>query len=628
MSHRAVLHDLWSCEGDGPACDVERVPTRLAHGNRQRSGVWRVDVLSWPTEGAVTVNILDKAIAVVAPGWAVSRAAARATLQQIQGLASGKGGYLAGKVNRYTAGRIPRSSKEHSIPSDEIVRLRAESWDLWRNNTYARKIVRSLESKVIGRGLCPESHAVNPDKSPNVEFRARAKELWESIQSGFDLRGLPGKGGLTFGGLQRLALRATILSGDTLTRLVPISPAEQIQRDLPIPIVLQMIDAARLAEVNEPVVGESQENSIIYRGIELDPDGKRLAYWISSYPPGAVSATYGSATRIPAAQIQHLFVEDDIDQIRGVPWFAPALLQIRDTGDLQYNVLKASAMAACIVLGYRKPSGAAKFGLNSDGANNSSSADGTDLTDSDGNAITKIQPGMFVNLGKDGALEGFSPNQPNMNAEAFIQHMLRGTAASFPGVKSSTVTGDYRNSSFSSERSADNDTWPEIEAVQDWFATSFCQPIYEAVIRAGILSGWFDGIVTANDFNSSPGMYTKAKWQGPVCTSINPIDDVNAAGLRMKFGLSSLQAECAKLNVSWLDTLNDIAELYETADEKEIPQEVVNNILGVTSQDVIAQTNAAQQPVDAADTADSTDTKDAADAETPAEDDAEVVNEA
>ena len=574
------------------------------------------------------MNILDKAIAVVAPGWAVSRAAARATLQQIQGLASGKGGYLAGKVNRYTAGRIPRSSKEHSIPSDEIVRLRAESWDLWRNNTYARKIVRSLESKVIGRGLCPESHAVNPDKSPNVEFRARAKELWESIQSGFDLRGLPGKGGLTFGGLQRLALRATILSGDTLTRLVPISPAEQIQRDLPIPIVLQMIDAARLAEVNEPVVGESQENSIIYRGIELDPDGKRLAYWISSYPPGAVSATYGSATRIPAAQIQHLFVEDDIDQIRGVPWFAPALLQIRDTGDLQYNVLKASAMAACIVLGYRKPSGAAKFGLNSDGANNSSSADGTDLTDSDGNAITKIQPGMFVNLGKDGALEGFSPNQPNMNAEAFIQHMLRGTAASFPGVKSSTVTGDYRNSSFSSERSADNDTWPEIEAVQDWFATSFCQPIYEAVIRAGILSGWFDGIVTANDFNSSPGMYTKAKWQGPVCTSINPIDDVNAAGLRMKFGLSSLQAECAKLNVSWLDTLNDIAELYETADEKEIPQEVVNNILGVTSQDVIAQTNAAQQPVDAADTADSTDTKDAADAETPAEDDAEVVNEA
>ena len=578
-------------------------------------------MLSRSTEGAIAVNILDKAIAVVAPGWAVSRAAARATLQQIQGLAGGKGGYLAGKVNRYTAGRIPRSSKEHSIPSDEIVRLRAESWDLWRNNTYARKIVRSLESKVIGRGMSPESQAVNPDKSPNTEFRARAKELWEAIQSGFDLRGLPGKGGLTFSGLQRLALRATILSGDTLTRLVPISQDEQFQRDLPIPIALQMIDAARLAEYSEPVVGETQANAIIYRGIELDENGKRLAYWISSYPPGAVSSTYGSASRIPAEQIQHLFVEDDIDQIRGVPWFAPALLQIRDTGDLQYNVLKASAMAACIVLGYRKPSGAAKFGLNSDGANNSSSADGTDLTDSDGNAITKIQPGMFVNLGKDGALEGFSPNQPNMNAEAFIQHMLRGTAASFPGVKSSTVTGDYRNSSFSSERSADNDTWPEIQAVQDWFSTSFCQPIYEAVIRAGVLSGWFDGIVSIADFTASPGMYTRAKWQGPVCSSINPIDDVNAAGLRMKFGLSSLQQECSKLNVSWLDTLNDIAELYETADEKELPQEVVNNILGVTSQDVIAQTNAqaAAQPADAPDPA--------ADTETPEEDDAEVVNE-
>ena len=38
------------------------------------------------------------------------------------------------------------------------------------------------------------------------------------------------------------------------------------------------------------------------------------------------------------------------------------------------------------------------------------------------------------------------------NAEAWIQHMLRSTAAGTPGTKSSTVTGDFRRSSFSSER--------------------------------------------------------------------------------------------------------------------------------------------------------------------------------
>lgn len=536
------------------------------------------------------MNMLDRIIGAFSPVWALSRVQARATLQQIEGFSGANGGYDAGKLNRLTKGRIGSEIKEHSVPSEQIDRLRWQSWNLWRNNTYARKIVRSLESKVIGSGMLPESVATNEDGSPNVEFRARAKQLWLAIQSGFDFRGLPGRGGVTFAGLQRLALRACILSGETLHRLVPIESAEMFQRDMPIPLTLQMIDAARLTDTNHPATGiELPEGHTLYRGIELDANGKRVAYWINSYPPGPASPTYGTTQRVLVEQIAHLFVEDDIDQLRGVPWFAPALLNMRDTGDLQYNVLKASAMAACVVMGYRKPTGAARFGLNAATESNPTSADGTDLTDEDGNAITKIQPGMFVNLGRDGALEGFSPNQPNTNAEAFIQHMLRGTAAGVSGVKSSTVTGDYRNSSFSSERSADNDTWPEIQALQEWFSTSFCQPIFNAVIRAGVLSGYFDGIVTADEFSANPGRYTEAKWQGPIQLSINPVDDTNAAALRMHHGLSSLQMECAKVSTNWRDVLRDNAELREAAEVAGLPPEFVNNIFGVDAQDVLVQ---------------------------------------
>lgn len=546
------------------------------------------------------MNFWERVIAVVSPSWAMSRFVARATLQQMEGFI-GKSGYDAGKVNINTKFRQGSEAKEFAIPLTEVARLRWQSWNLWRNNPYAKKIVHSLQSKVIGKsGMMPESTAVNEDGSPNVEFRARAKKLWQSLQSGFDLRGMPGRGGLTMPGLQKLALRAAILSGEVLTRLVPIDPVTQTQRDLPIPFALQTIDAARLADQNHPATGTIAEGHSMYRGIELDGEGNRVAYWVNSYTPGYVTPNYGTAIRIPADQVAHLFVEEDIDQYRGVPWFAPAILSVRDTGDLQYNVLKASAMAACLVMAYRKPTGAQRFGLNQSAQNdphsNSGSSDGSDLTDIDGNAITKIQPGMFVNLGKDGDLQGISPNQPNLNAADFIQHMLRGTAAAFPGVKGSTLTGDYRNSSFSSERSADNDLWPEVEEVQEWFAASFCQPIYESVIRAAFLSGYFDGIATADDFVSNPSAFTSATWQGPVSRSINPTDDVNASGLRMKFGLSSLQMECAKLNINWLDVLNNIAELYEIAKSKNIPEEVVNNILGVTSQDVIATAMAAGKP--------------------------------
>jgi lambda family phage portal protein len=547
------------------------------------------------------MNVIDSAIGFVSPAWAARRLQARATLKQIQSFVGGKQGYNAGILNRLTKGRVAAQTKEHALPHDQFQMLVSQSWDLFRNNSYARKIVRSLESKVIGQGLMPESLAVRTDDSPHVEFRKRALKLWQQIQCGFDLRGMPGKGGQTFAGLQRLALRSTILSGESLYRLAMLQPADQIARDVPVPLALQLIDASRLAENTDVPSSEIPDGHQLYRGIQLDVAGLRVAYWINSVRPGDSHPAFRTAKKRSASEIGHLFVEEDIDQYRGTPWFAPAILQMRDTGDLQYNVLKASAMAACIVLGYRKPTGVNRFGLNQQTETVSGSADGTDLTDEDGNAITKIQPGMFVNLGKDGELQGFTPQQPHLNAEMFIQHMLRGTAAGFPGVKSSTVTGDYRNSSFSSERSADNDIWPEVHAVQDWFASSFCQPIYEAVIRAAVLSGYFDGVLSASEFAANPSRYLAAKWQGPVAQSINPVDDVKAASGRVKHGLSSFQMECAKVNVSWIDVLNDIAELYQTAESKQLPPEVINNILGIGPEDVTAQVAVQQADSESAD---------------------------
>ena len=145
--------------------------------------------------------------------------------------------------------------------------------------------------------------------------------------------------------------------------------------------------------------------------------------------------TWGYWVRIPSGHVAPLCLEDDLDPLRGVPGFEAALLNMRDTDDLQYNVLKASAMSACVVMGYRRPTGASRFGLAQSGVADVTTSDGTDLTDADGNQITKLEPGMFVDLGRDGSLEGFSPNQPNTNAEAFIQQMLPGKAAGIRGVQ-------------------------------------------------------------------------------------------------------------------------------------------------------------------------------------------------
>ena len=534
------------------------------------------------------MKLIDRLIGYFDPARGAARLQARATMDQIDAFTGGPDGPYAAANKNQGRGRINRSvMKENQVPVERLNVMRADSWNLFRDNPYCRKIVRSTESKVIGKGMLPQSLATNDDGSPAVEFRNRAKNLWLAIQSGFDLRGMPGQGGQTFAGLQRLALRATMLGGNALYKLVPVDSAEQLRRDLPVPLVLQLIDSLRLAtNLDTSMVSDGHT---FHRGIELDTNGQRVRYWLTTVTDGMLGVMGGEAKPFPANEIGHLFLEDDIDQLIGSPWFAPTLIGLRDVGDIEHNYQKATAMASCVVMGVRRPTGVRRFGLESASETQNGTADGTDLTDSDGNTVTKMQPGMVVDLGKDGALESVSPNIQTGNAEAFIGHKLRATACGLPGTKSSTVTGDYRNSSFSSERSADNDCWPEIETLQEWFATGFCQPIFEAVVRAGVLSGYFEGVIDATDFSAAPGRYLAAKWQGPIQLSINPVDDTNAAAMRMHHGLSSLQMECAKVSSNWRDSIRDNVEVREAAAEAKLPPEWINNVYGVDAQDVIAQ---------------------------------------
>lgn len=540
------------------------------------------------------VNPLDRLIAVFAPGWAASRVQARATMAQIESMSgTGFGGYEAGKLNRLTKGRTGSRIKESAVPIWEIQRLRWQAWHLYRNNPYARKVVRSITSKVIGKGMTPASTARNGDGSPFLEFRERALALWERVQRNFDYRGISGEGGTDTQALFRLMLRANILSGENLSRLTPISAAEMRRRGLPIAVTLQLLDADRLAWENTIFQADAAlpKDHQIYRGIELDPSGRRAGYWLYDYPVGAVAPLPTHLRRFDADELMHLFVEEDIDQLRGTSWFAAALLQLRDIGDYTFNELTASAMAACVAFGFNRPTGAQQIGL--------VGGPSDDLVDDDGNPITRMQPGMIVNLGRDGKLQGFNPQRAGANVERFAQFMLRSVADGLPGTKASTITGDYRNSSFSSERSADNDAWPELEEVQSWMALNGYQPIWEKVIDEGVSEGWFDGVVSPAEYLERRYDLVGAHWQGPVARSINPTDDANSAGLRIKFALSSPQIECAKLGHDWRKILQDHAEFRQVAAELKIPDAAIDNIFSTPGSAQAAEISAGGQAGDA-----------------------------
>lgn len=496
-------------------------------------------------------------------------------MQQIAAFSNGQGGYSAGKQNRLTANWSRTTLTENQITRGQLDQLRATSWDLWRNNPYVRKIVRTLETKVIGRGLHPQPLVKTIDGQPHTAFRKRARELWWAFAKSCDVRGLPGRGGLDLVEMQKLALRSTILSGNVLTRLVMYPKAKNGN---PVPMALHAIDAQRLSRDTK---GDGfAEGNQFYRGVELDEHGARVAYHIETRIIDELQTQTNKVTRVGASEIVHLYAQDDVDQVLGVPWFAPAIFQLKDTGDLQYNVMKSAAVMSCFTVGYRLGTGQTKLGLN--GTQN----DASQLVDDDGNRISRVQPGMLINLGQGGDLQAVNPSQPATNLESFIQHLLRGTGAALPGVKASTVTGDYRNASYSSERSADNDCWPEMESVQDWFAAAWCQPVYEQVVRQGMLSGWFVGVVSAEEFEARERDYLDTAWQGPVPRSINPTDDQSAAKLRIANGNSSPQIECGAMGRDPSDVIRDLSEWVAMCQAAGLPDWYIATSLGQTKQPV------------------------------------------
>lgn len=526
------------------------------------------------------MTLLDRAIAYAFPGWAVRRVEARASLHQLIVSGDNSLGYSAGKLTIYDKGRVSSGTRsENAIDQSQFPRLRFKAWQLYRENKHARKIVRQLVVKTLGKhGLIPDPMPLNDDGTINSKAQEAIRNYYLNWAKQPDSRGNCGQGGQSFAGIQQTALRANILSGDTLYRGKILSKIEQDRRRLLLPLVIQLIDSERLPDDQ---VGITIENGhTFFRGIELDPNSARYRYWI--YDTLAGVNTPDPRTLIPkphsAAEIFHLYLTEDIDQFRGTTWFAPALNSGREIADLEYNVLKQTALGACIVAGYRLSRGKTRIGV--------STGDSDDLTDANGNKVDRLHPGMFMNLGKDGDLKGFSPNINQAGQEALIQYFVRCQASALPGVKSTTLTGDYRNASFSSERSADNDIWPEIECVQQWFAENFTQPIYEAVIEQLVIARLLPGI-SVEYFNRNRALVTNCLWYGPVARAVNPKDEAMAATMRIHGGFSSPQIECAQIGRRYEDVVSNIADYITKCEEKELPEVYSNNVLGLDTLDLL-----------------------------------------
>jgi lambda family phage portal protein len=272
------------------------------------------------------MNWLDRTIGFVAPATALSRARHRAAIAMLAR------NYEGARVGRRTEGWVVAGTSANAEIGTALSRLRDRSRDLVRNNPYAAKAVQAVVSNLVGTGILPRA------RSAHAGVNDQADRLWARFAESCDADGLT-----DFSGLQALIVRAMAESGECLVRIRD----RRIEDGLPVPLQLQLLEPDHL---DAGKTGDLANGGFVVQGVEFDALGRRRAYWLYPVHPGEVAmfrrATLASQP-IPASSVLHLFDHLRPGQVRGVPWFAPVILKLRDLDEYDDAELLRKKIEAC-----------------------------------------------------------------------------------------------------------------------------------------------------------------------------------------------------------------------------------------------------------------------------------------
>lgn len=448
----------------------------------------------------------------------------------------------AAQFNRLTASWV---SAERSINTElraDLDALRRRSRDLSKNSPLGRKFLQMVANNVAGpKGFNLQARATDgtkPDTLANNAIEAAYAD-WSKP------RHCDVAGRLSFRQMTRAVARAVARDGEALVRM-------RQGADNPYGFAVQFLDSERLDTTlnREASAGKPQ----IIMGVEMNEDGRPLAYWLITSPIGSNPAARQRA-RIPADEILHIFITDDPEQVRGIPWMHAVMLA---TNDLKgYN--HAAIVAARI--------GASKMGF-------FTSPDGdptpvSDGEDSAGMPFTEADPGQFGMLPPGYDFKSFDPDYPHANYAAFVKEHKRDIASGM-GVAYNALANDLEGVNFSSIRSGtleERDGWM---MAQDEIIEMFCEPIYSAWLDSALLAG---AILMPNGSAlpaSKRQKFMAHEFQGRRWQWVDPLKDINASVVAIENGLASPYTIAAQQGLDAEDVLDDIARFQAAAKARNV----------------------------------------------------------
>lgn len=489
------------------------------------------------------MNIIDKAIEVVAPCHAVRRKAARMVLNS--GYGDGGASHSKSSLRGFTAKSL---SPLYDIDAN-LNTLVSRSRSLYMTAPIATSAIKSTKTNVVGSGMKLKARidyevlGLTEEQSQKIEDKIeREFALWAET-SMCDALGVN-----NFYEMQGLYLMGQLLNGDAFC----IRKYEKPTPMMPYGLRLQLIESDRVCTPNNGVsignspyvaYGKNDKNgNEIYSGIEINKDGKAIAYWICNQYPNAQSVgeykslewlrieKYGAKTGMP--NVLHMFDAERAEQRRGVPVLAPVIETLKQLS----RYTDAELMAAVI-------SGMYTVFIKTD--------DPTDMPF--GEAMPdeyeevshneneyELGNGAINVLGTNESIQIADPKRPSTSFNAFINAMCKqiGSALEIP---QELLLKEF-NASYSASRAALLEAWKMFRMRRETLVRAFCQPVYEMFLTEAVASGR----IQAKGFFIDPIIkkaWCGADWNGPAPGMIDPVKEVNAAKMRVENGFSTREEE-------------------------------------------------------------------------------------
>lgn len=378
---------------------------------------------------------------------------------------SGQRAFGAAGTDRLAAGWSVTNSGINADLEAALDALRARSRDWAMNTDSGERFVSLCVDNVVGA------------EAPRLQMRAKLADgrMDEAANQAVEDAWAQwcrsaGVDGLSWHDVCRLGLEAAARDGEALGRHV-------IDNALPFGYAIQLLDVDRIDTRRN--VGAVQRGAPSVRlGVEVNALSRPLALYLTDGHPGDPrSPAAGRAERVPVEHLVHAFVRRRPEQVRGYPWAAAVLKRS--------NMLDGFEQYAMVAAKW----GAAQMGFYTvDKDTVSSELTWDQVKDATGNLAREFDAGLLEALPPGVDFKANDSKYPTQAYGPFVDDARRSLAAGL-NVAHHNLSGNMRGVNYSSARIAELTERRHWRALQRWFVRTFIQPVFEAWLRAALLTG-------------------------------------------------------------------------------------------------------------------------------------------